>query len=138
MKRAWSILLSVLLGAIFVGLGTGYFLHLANQDRKSLVDEAQCARAEAIKAQEEREKTVLETNQKLAQANQEIEKAQEALRLLGLEKQLLASAKPLAAPAPKLVSGWSAVVSASLGLSFSIRPSQRLPATTRASTWWKK
>lgn len=122
MKKAWSVLLSVLLGAIFVGLGTGYFLHLANQDRKILANEAQQARAEALKAQEDREKAVLETNSKLAQANQEIEKAQEALRLLGLERQLLTSAKPLPAPVPKLISGWNSVVSPSLGLSFKYPP----------------
>lgn len=122
MKKAWSILLSVLLGAIFVGLGTGYFLHLANLDRKNLVNEAQQARADAIKAQEEREEAVLETNQKLSQANQEIEKAQEALRLLELERKLLVSAKALPAPSPKLISGWSSIVSSSLGLSFKYPP----------------
>ncbi len=122
MKKAWSILLSVLLGAIFVGLGTGYFLHLANLDRKNLANEAQQARADAIKAQEEREKAVLETNQKLSQANQEIEKAQEALRLLELERKLLVSAKVLPIPSPRLVSNWNSVVSSSLGLSFKYPP----------------
>lgn len=122
MKKAWSILLSVLLGAVVVGLGTGYFLNLANKDRKNLANEAQCARADAIKAQEDREKSILETNQKLAQANQEIEKAQEALRLLELERRLLTSAKALPVPSPKLINGWSSVVSSSLSLSFKYPP----------------
>ena len=49
MKKIWSVLFSILLGAIIVGAGTGYFLYLANQDRQILAAEANKAKLGAAR-----------------------------------------------------------------------------------------
>lgn len=122
MKRAWSILLSILLGAAGVGLGTGYFLHLANQDRRLLAQEALTAKQIAQKALEEQQTAIQETNAKLEQASAEVDKAQNALKALELERALLSQAIPLIQPAAAVTKGWYSAMSAPLGISLRYPP----------------
>lgn len=111
MKRAWSILLSVLLGAVVVGIGTGYFLHLANKDRQLLALEADQAKADAIRAQQEQQNAIEQANEKLKQASDEVNKAQGAIKALQLERTLLAQAKPLTPPNSRSIQDWPSAIS---------------------------
>ena len=115
MKRAWSILLSVLLGAVVVGVGTGYFLHLANQDRERLANEAQQAKNAAEQALIDRQAAVDEANKKMEQANQEVNKAQTTLQALKFERDMLTKARPLTLPARS--QSWPSAVSTGMGMS---------------------
>ncbi len=115
MKKAWSIFLSVLLGALVVGIGTGYFLHLANKDRERLADEAMQAKQTAQQALEDRQRAVDEANAKLDEANQEVNKAQFTLQSMRLERDLLVKARPLSA-LPRSQS-WPTAISTGLALS---------------------
>ncbi len=122
MKRAWSILFSVLLGAIVVGLGTGYFLHLANKDRQLLALEAEQAKAEAAKAQLEQQDVVQQANLKLRQASEEVSKAQGAITALQEERRLLAIAKPLTPLPTQAMQGWNLIVSTSQNIALQFPP----------------
>jgi len=126
MKRAWSILLAVLLGAAVVGIGTGYFLHLANLDRRQLAEETQKAKEAADKARLEQQQTIEETNHKLQLANQEVDKAQTAIKTLEQERIYLAQAKPLAPPSASALRGWSSIVSTALGVSLRYPPESKV------------
>lgn len=117
MRRAWSILLAILLGAAVVGVGTGYFLHLANQDRQSLAKEAEQAKLDALKAKQDQQTAIQEANTKLEQANQEVNKAQTAIKTLQLERELLAIAKTLPPASSSLTSDWQLAVSTAQGFS---------------------
>jgi len=122
MKRAWSILFSVLLGAIVVGLGTGYFLHLANKDRQLLALEATQAKAEVAKAQLEQQDVVQQANIKLRQASEEVSKAQGAITALQEERRLLAIAKPLTPLPSQSMQGWNLVVSTAQNVALQFPP----------------
>ena len=122
MKRAWSILLAVLLGAAVVGIGTGYFLHLANQDRQLLALEAENAKAAALRAQQEQQSAVEETNRKLQQASEEVTKAQSALKVMEWEKTLLPQAKPLVPPPSQTIQNWKLAISTSQGIALRFPP----------------
>lgn len=115
MKRAWSILLSILLGAAVVGMGTGYFLHLANLDRERLANEAQDAKMTAQQALNDRQHAVEEANTKLDLANQEVNKAQSTLQALKLERDLLTRARLLTMSTRSQT--WPSALSTGLGLS---------------------
>ncbi len=121
MKKIWSVLLYILLGAIIVGVGTGYFLYLANQDRQTLAEEANKARLEAQTAMQNSQLAIEEANNKLLQANQEVEKAQSALQSLMYERSLLAIAEPLFINQSE-IENWKNVISSQLALSFMIPP----------------
>jgi len=122
MKRAWSILLSVLLGALVVGIGTGYFLHLANKDRQLLALEAKEANDKALQIQQEHQKSIQEANLKLEQANEEVNKAQEALKALEQERALLPQAQPLMLLPAQSMQDWQLALSASLGIALRFPP----------------
>ena len=115
MKKAWSILLYILLGAAVVGLGTGYFLHLANKDRSELALQAENAKNQAKTAEEDRQTAINQANDRLAQSNLEIEKAQETISYMEHERELLKTAKVLS-PFSK-IQNWKNVISTSLGVS---------------------
>jgi uncharacterized membrane protein len=122
MRRAWSILLAVLLGAAVVGVGTGYFLHLANQDRQKLANEAEQAKLDALKAKQDQQTAIQEANAKLEQANQEVNKAQTAIKTLQLERELMAIAQTLSPASASLTSDWQLAVSTAQGLSLKYPP----------------
>jgi hypothetical protein len=122
MKRAWSILLSVLLGALVVGIGTGYFLHLANKDRQSLALEAKEANDKTIQIQQDHQKAIQEANRKLEQANQEVNKAQDAIKALERERTLLPQAQPLIPLPAQSTQDWQLALSASLGIALRFPP----------------
>lgn len=113
----WSILLSILLGAMVVGLGTGYFLYLANKDRKILSAEANQAKLEAQTALENSQKAIEEANSKLSEANEQVAKAEQALEALKQEQLLLRNAKPLIKPTNKELDGWISAISTAQGVS---------------------
>lgn len=118
MRKAWSILLSILLGALVVGIGTGYFLHLANKDRQLLALEAEQAKATAIRTQQEQQNAIHEANQKLAQANEEVKKAQDVLKSVEQERALLELATPLQETMAKNIKDWQMVISTNQDISF--------------------
>jgi hypothetical protein len=117
MKKIWSVLLSILLGAFVVGIGTGYFLYLANKDRQVLAEEANSAKLEAQQALLESQKTIEETNLKLAEANEQVANAEKALEALQNEQALLKNAEPLLKPSVSSLDGWLPVISTSMGIS---------------------
>ncbi|MBU2565999.1 hypothetical protein KKG46_00380 [Patescibacteria group bacterium] len=122
MKKIWSIFLSILLGAFVVGIGTGYFLYLANKDRQALAMQTELAKQEAQKAYELSQQAIQEANQKVTQASSEVTKAQNALKALEFERDLLNKAKPINKPNTQLTKNWPTVVSASLGISMQYPP----------------
>lgn len=122
MKRAWSLLLSILLGAAVVGLGTGYFLHLANRDRQLLAQEANQAKAIAVKAQQERQSAIDEANIKLNQANEEVTKAQNVIKSLQTERELLAKAIILQPLPASITKNWQLAVSTAQKIALKFPP----------------
>lgn len=117
MRRFTSVLLSILLGALAVGAGMGFFLHKANADRASLADIAMQAQSQAKEAQKIREQAVNEANKKLDAANTEIKKAQNAITALKEERDLIAKATPLREPTPREQRGWKQSIDLPLGVS---------------------
>lgn len=130
MKKIWSILLAILLGAIVVGSGTGYFLYLANKDRRALAEAAEQAKTEAQIALQKSQTAISEANEKLSQANAEVEKAQNAIKELQNEQALLRDAKPLIKPQTKDLEGWIPVISTSNGISLFLPPGSKVNQDT--------
>lgn len=126
MRRAWSILLAVLLGAAVVGVGTGYFLHLANLDRENLAKETEQAKSDMLKAKQEQQTAIEKANEKVEQANQEVNKAQSAIKALELERTLLAKAKTLFPLPASQTADWPLVVSTAQGLSLKYPPDSKV------------
>ena len=122
MKKIWSIFLSILLGAFVVGLGTGYFLYLANKDRQALAYQTEIAKQEAEKAYTLSQQAISEANLKVSQASNEVAKAQEALKALEYERDLINKAEPINKPNTQTTKDWITVVSASLGISIQYPP----------------
>ncbi len=126
MKKLWSVLLSILLGAFVVGIGTGYFLYLANKDRQVLAQEANNAKIEAQQALSDSQKAIEETNIKLAQANQQVTNAQQALEALQNEQTLLKKAEVLLKPTTGSLNNWSSAISTSQGISLMYPPGSKI------------
>ncbi|MFA6161454.1 MAG: hypothetical protein WC766_04765 [Patescibacteria group bacterium] len=126
MRRAWSLLLSILLGAVVVGLGTGYFLHLANRDRQALAQEAEQAKAIASQAQQDRQSAIDEANQKLQQANGEVIKAQGIIKSLQTERDLLTKATILQPLAASVTKNWQLAVSTAQNIALKFPPGSAL------------
>jgi len=146
MKKIWSVLLSVLLGAIVVGIGTGYFLFLANKDRQILAAEANTAKLQAKQALQESQKAIEEANTKLQEANVQVINAEKALEALRNEHALLEYAEPLLKPTGNSQEGWLSAISTAQGVSMMFPPgsiikhnNENLLAigseTTSSSTW---
>ncbi|MDF1496773.1 MAG: hypothetical protein P1P90_01800 [Patescibacteria group bacterium] len=117
MKKIWSVLLSILLGAFVVGIGTGYFLYLANKDRQALAQEANQAKLEAQEALNNSQKAIEEANKKLSEANEQVTNAQLALEAIQKEQALLKKAEPLLKPTGKTLDGWVTAISTAQGVS---------------------
>jgi hypothetical protein len=128
MKGIASVLGSILMGAVAVGVGTGIFLHKANTDRARLAQLAEQAQADVVLAREQSQEAIEEANKKIAAANDEITKVQSTLKLLEEERDLLARAEPILATSAKTTKGWKEVVSIPLHVSL------RFPATSEVET----
>jgi type II secretory pathway pseudopilin PulG len=111
MRRFTSVLISILLGALAVGVGMGYFLMKANNDRERLALIAQAAEQESQEAIQAREQAIKAANAKLDAANTEITKAQETIKAFNEERALIQSATVLRTPNAKEIKGWSEIVS---------------------------
>lgn len=105
-----------------VGIGTGYFLHLANKDRQLLALEAEQAKATAIRTQQEQQNAIHEANEKLTKANEEVKKAQDVLKTVEQERTLLRQASPLAEPPAKNIKDWQILISTNQDISFKYPP----------------
>ncbi|MEO5928191.1 MAG: hypothetical protein ABIO72_05710 [Patescibacteria group bacterium] len=123
MRRAATILLGILLGALAAGLGIGFFLMKANTDRARLADEVAATVAEATQARDENTKAIQAANTKLNASNTEVAKAQALIKSLQEERDQIAHATALVPPPPKAIRGWQDAVS--LGQELSLK----LPAT---------
>lgn len=117
MKRAYSVILGILLGAVAAGVGVGIFLKLANDDRTRLAEELDVTVQNAKLSREENQRLVEEANRKLTQANVEISKAQQLVASLEEERKQIAIATPLAAPASRAIRDWKSAVDLDLGVS---------------------
>ena len=122
MKRIWSVIFSVLLGALMVGLGTGYFLHLANKDRQALAEQVDKAKTEMQTVKDQSQKAIQAANDKLHLASQEVDKAHQTLQALEQERALIAKAQILHRPDPKNIKDWKTIISSSFGISISYPP----------------
>lgn len=120
MRRATTVILCILLGAVASGAGIGIFLKFANDDRERLARELADAVQKSNEARQENQIAVEEANRKLLDANAEVGKAQALIKSLEEERDLLATAKPLSPPAPSAVRGWSDVVALDLGVSLKL------------------
>ncbi|MCI0478952.1 hypothetical protein L0Y59_00190 [Candidatus Uhrbacteria bacterium] len=117
MRRATTVILCILLGAIASGAGIGFFLKLANDDRKRLAEELAETVRQSTEAREENQRAIEEANRKLVEAGTEVSKAQALVKSLEEERDLLATAKQLMPPSPSALRGWSEVVAMDLGVS---------------------
>lgn len=122
MQRLPSIILSILLGALAVGIGMGVFLHKANTDRQRLEQLAMEAQGKSKEAQDKSQQAIQEANAKLRAANDEVAKAQATLKAIEDERILLAKAVTLDEPKADILRSWSEVISLPLGLSLRIPP----------------
>ncbi|MFH1078128.1 MAG: hypothetical protein V1745_02495 [Patescibacteria group bacterium] len=117
MRRATTVILCILLGAIASGVGIGVFLKLANDDRARLAKQLEEAVQASNVARQENQTAIEEANRKLSEASSEVGKAQALVKSLEEERDLLATAKPLLSPSPSALRGWSDVVAMDLGVS---------------------
>lgn len=114
MKRAFSTILSILVGALVTGSVLAFFLTQANSDRARLADLATKAQTDVQAAQETSKKTVDEANSKLEAANAEVAKAQSLVKAVQEERTLLATAVLIPTPSAKSIKGWNEAVSVPL------------------------
>ena len=122
MQRYTSVVLSILLGAVAVGIGMGVFLHKANSDRQRLEQVALDAQGKSREAQDLSQRAIQEANAKLAAANDEVAKAQATLKAIEDERLLLAKAEVLDEPKAEALKGWAEAVSLPLEVSLRIPP----------------
>lgn len=113
MRRATTILIGILLGALAAGLGVGFFLKKANRDREELAAQVEATVREANEA---RQTAIADANRKLQAANAEVGKAQAIIKGLQEERELLLKAVPLAQPSGRSLKGWNDVVALDLGV----------------------
>jgi hypothetical protein len=126
MQRVASVIFSILLGAIAVGIGMGVFLHKANSDRQRLEQLALEAQSKSQQAQDQSQRAVLEANAKLKAANDEVVRAQATLKAIEEERSLLEKAEFLAEPKPETLKGWSEAISLPLKVSVRIPPKNEI------------
>lgn len=126
MQRVASVILSILLGALAVGIGMGIFLHKANSDRQRLERIALEAQSKSQQAQDQSQRAVLEANAKLKAANDEVVRAQATLKAIEEERSLLEKADFLAEPKAETLKGWSEAVNLPLKVSVRIPPNNRI------------
>lgn len=122
MQRLTSVIFSILLGAVAVGIGMGIFLHKANTDRQRLEQVALEAQGKSKEAQDRSQQAIQEANAKLKAANDEVAKAQATLKAVEEERALLAKAEILAEPKAEALKGWPEAVSLPLGVSLRYPP----------------
>jgi hypothetical protein len=122
MQRISLVILSILLGAVSVGIGMGIFLHKANSDRQHLEQVALDAQSQSREAQALSQRAIQEANAKLKAANDEVAKAKAALKAIEDEHALMAKAEILQEPDPKIKKGWIEAVSLPLGISLRFPP----------------
>jgi len=132
MRRATTILIGILLGALATGLGTGIFLKKANDDRTRLAMEMQKTAQDAAESRLENAKAVEDANAKLNAANGEVAKAQALIKELREERDLAAKATALVPPPAKTVRGWTDIVSIAQNVSFKLPPVLKLESDDTA------
>lgn len=132
MRRATSIIIGILLGALAAAIGVGFFLKRANDDRAALAERAAQTVKEANKSREQSAQAILAANQKLETADGEVSKAQQIIKNLREENQLLQTATVLPPPTSRATSGWQDVVSLDQGLTLKI-PAPNTVETNDAS-----
>jgi hypothetical protein len=120
MRRATTVILCILLGAIASGASIGIFLKFANDDRERLAKELADTVQKSNDARQENQTVIQEANKKLLDSNAEVGKAQALIKSLQEERDLLATAKPLTPPSPSAIRGWSDVVALDLGVSLKL------------------
>jgi hypothetical protein len=130
MRRATTILIGILLGALATGIGTGIFLKKANDDRARLAMEMQKTAQDAAESRLENAKAVEDANAKLSAANGEVAKAQALIKELREERDLAARATALVPPPVKAVRGWTDIVSLAQNVSFKLPPALKLESDT--------
>lgn len=130
MRRAATILIGILLGAIAAGLGIGFFLMKANSDRARLADEVAVTVAQANKAREENTKAIEAANAKLNASNVEVAKAQALIKSLQEERDQITTATALVPPPPKAIRGWQDAVSLGQELSLKLPASLTIDSNT--------
>ncbi len=117
MSKPLSIFTWILVGALASGIGIGFFLHAANQDRSRLEKQAIEARAQAERATAESERVAKEANTKLAAAATEVAQAKERLSRIDEFRALTSKAVKIQAPSASTLKYWSTGISVPLGLS---------------------
>jgi hypothetical protein len=96
MKPALTVFGYILIGAAAAGIGTGFFLIEANQDRAMLVQQKQDAERQAAELLAASNRLAEEANQKIQEAGDEVMKTRERLRKLEEEQAMIRRAAPLA------------------------------------------
>lgn len=122
MRRSLSIFLWILVGALAAGGGVGYFLHVANQDRMQLVEQAQRAERQAQQQKAANAQLATEANTKLKDASAQIQRAKDELAAHQKHEVDLAAALPLPKPLPRTLRNWNQTFSIHLGLSLLVPP----------------
>lgn len=123
MKRIATVIFSILLGALAVGIGMGIYLNKANQDRLRLEQVANQAQEQSRTVMDQSQKAIQEANDKLKAANDEVMKAQEALKTVESERELLSKADNLPTIDPKTLRAWAEAVNLEQGLTLKYPPS---------------
>ncbi|MBM3204697.1 hypothetical protein FJZ48_01805 [Candidatus Uhrbacteria bacterium] len=113
MRRSFSIVIWILIGAIASGVGIGFFLHQANTDRVKLVQQTNQAKAEVELAKKQSVQVTEEANAKLAAAEKDLKTQLERVRQ---ERKLFSQAVPLR-PSATITKYWNTNLSLPLGIS---------------------
>ena len=92
MKQSFAIFSYILIGAAAAGVGIGFFLFQANQDRAELVAQKIEAEKQAEELLAASNRIAEEANQKIEQASDEVNKTRERLKILEEEQAMIKKA----------------------------------------------
>ncbi len=122
MRRAWSVLLWILVGALASAVGMGIVLHTSNKDREHLSRELQTTQAALASLKAQQESLTKESNEHVAMAAQQVADANARLQAVtALQARLKASA-PLPSPTALQTRGWTEFASVAMGVSLRVPP----------------
>lgn len=116
MRKSFSVVLWILIGGLASGLGVGYFLRQANNDRARLLLETRLATEEANASKALSERIAKEANQKITNATEEVARAQELVTQYERERKLLTKAVTLSPLSRYQAKTWPSFMDLSLGV----------------------
>lgn len=122
MRRSWSVLLWILVGALASAIGMGTVLHTSNKDRERLSQELQTTQAVLTSLKAQQEQLIRESNEHVALATQHVAEANAKVQAVATLQARLKTAAPLFPPTAFQTRGWTEFASVAMGVSLRVPP----------------